>query len=206
MREEKPVRVVIAEDDYLVAEEIKRTLRASRYEIVGEAANGAQAMELVGETRPDVVLMDIKMPQMGGLEASIHIQQQWPTPIVILTAHESKDLLERASEAGAAAYLIKPPNLAEIDRAVTIALARHHDLMELRRLNGDLKKALHEIKLLHGILPLCSFCKKIRDEAGEWQRLEAYIHQHSEAEVSHTICPDCVREHYPEYNGPCGFD
>ncbi|MEE9524714.1 MAG: histidine kinase dimerization/phosphoacceptor domain -containing protein, partial [Thermodesulfovibrionales bacterium] len=102
------------------------------HEVVGEASNGNEAVELDCTTRPDVELMDIEMPGMDGIEASKAIQQRCPAPIVILTAYESGDLIERTSSAGAGAYLVKPANLSEIGRAITIAVARHGDLMRLQ--------------------------------------------------------------------------
>ncbi|MFA7346379.1 MAG: response regulator [Desulfurivibrionaceae bacterium] len=196
--DDRHIRLVVAEDDFLVCEEIKRILRGTTYEIVGEAGNGGQAIRLVAELRPDAVLMDIKMPEMDGLEASRRITEECPCPIVIMTAYETADLVETASKAGVAAFLTKPPVLAEIDRAITIALARHADLVELRRVNQELQTALGEIKTLRGILPLCSFCKKIRTAEGTWENVDVYIHKHTEADISHGLCPDCLKEHYPE--------
>lgn len=193
---ERNIRLVVAEDDFLVAEEIKRILRESRYEVVGEAGNGRQAIELVTELQPDAVLMDIRMPEMDGLEASQCITEKCPTPIVIMTAYEAPDLVKKAGESGVAAFLTKPPVLAEIERAITIALARHDDLMELRRVNKELQKALAEIKTLRGILPLCSFCKKIRNAKGEWEDVDAYIYKHTEADISHGVCPECYKKYY----------
>lgn len=196
--DDRHIRLVVAEDDFLVCEEIKRILRGTIYEIVGEAGNGEQAIRLVADLRPDAVLMDIKMPEMDGLEASRRITEECPCPIVIMTAYETADLVETASKAGVAAFLTKPPVLAEIDRAITIALARHADLAELRRLNRELQTAIGEIKTLRGILPLCSFCKKIRTAEGTWENVDVYIHTHTEADISHGLCPDCLKEHYPE--------
>jgi AmiR/NasT family two-component response regulator len=195
---DRHIRLVVAEDDFLVCEEIKRILRGSAYEVIGEAGTGGQAVRLVAELHPDAVLMDIKMPEMDGLEASRRITETCPTPIVIMTAYETADLVETASKTGVAAFLTKPPVLAEIDRAITIALARHADLMELRRVNQELQTALGEIKTLRGILPLCSFCKKIRTAEGTWENVDVYIHKHTEAEISHGLCPDCLKEHYPD--------
>lgn len=196
---DQPIRLVVAEDDFLVCEEIKRILRDTAYEIVGEAGNGRQAIRLVSELHPDAVLMDIRMPEMDGLTASQRITEECPTPIVIMTAYEAADLVEMAGKAGVAAFLTKPPVLTEIDRAITIALARHADLMELRRVNQELHTALEEIKTLRGILPLCSFCKKIRTADKTWEDVDVYIHKHTEADISHSVCPECMKQHYPEF-------
>ena len=135
-------RVLVAEDDYLVGEEIGRALKQIGYELVKDVSDGAEAVKMVCAIKPDVVLMDIKMPEMDGLEATRQIQERCPTPVVILTAHESQDLLDQASEAGVSAYLTKPPKPQAIDRAIIIAMARHGDLMELRRRNKELENAL----------------------------------------------------------------
>lgn len=103
------IRVLVAEDDFLIGHEIMRILEQSGYQRAGIAPNGEKAVEMVRELRPDVVLMDIKMPRMDGLTASIEIQKLCPTPVVILTAQESTDFVAEASRAGVSAYLTKPP-------------------------------------------------------------------------------------------------
>jgi hypothetical protein len=133
----------------------------------------------------------------------------------VLTAHERPELVEGASAAGVGAYLVKPPNAREMERAIAIAMARFDDLMELRRLNADLQtgnearerlilelqNALAQVKTLSGLLPICSSCKKIRDDQGYWNQLEVYIQDHSEAVFSHSLCPDCAKKLYPEIFG-----
>jgi len=133
------VRVLIAEDDYLVSEMVRGLLEEKSYVIVGEVTNGREARELTQTLQPDVVLMDIKMPDMDGIEAARYIYQKCPVPVVILTAYETPELLERASMAGVGAYLVKPPNAREIEGAINVAMARFGDLMNLRRLNAELK-------------------------------------------------------------------
>ncbi len=118
-------------------------------------------------------------------------------PIVVLTAHESQELVEKASAAGVGAYLTKPPQQSEIERAVTIAMARHGDLMKLRKLTVELEQALAEVKTLRGILPVCCFCKRIRDDKGYWEKVDIYLLKYSEADVSHCICPECEKKYYP---------
>jgi DNA repair exonuclease SbcCD ATPase subunit len=97
------------------------------------------------------------------------------------------------------AYLVKPPSEKELERAITIAIARHRDLLELRRLNAALTKALDNIKTLRGLLPICAACKRIRNDEGYWQQVEDYVREHSEANFTHGICPECAQKLYPEY-------
>lgn len=199
MSEVGGIRVLIAEDDYLVGERIEELLEMVGYTTVGRAVDGRQAVEMAEATQPDVVLMDIEMPEMDGLEAAQAIQESCPTPVVALTAYETDELVGLASAAGVGAYLVKPPNARELDRAIRIAIARFRDLMELRRLNAELQAALARVKILSGLLPICANCKKIRDDDGYWQDVAVYIREHSEAEFSHGLCPDCAMELYPEF-------
>lgn len=146
--ERNNIKILIAEDDFLIAEEISRALKNSGYILAGIAPNGKKAVELAESLKPDVILMDIKMPKMDGLEAARIIFQKCPTPVVIITAHESHDLVEKASESGIAAYLTKPPKPDEIDRAITIALARHKDLLKYKKLVDELeenRQKLHQL-------------------------------------------------------------
>jgi len=201
MRDSKNIRVLIAEDDYLVSETIRGMLEEEGYTVVGEAADGREAIEMTQAIQPDVVLMDLRMPDVDGIQAAQYLQEHCPTPVVALTAYETREMLEKASAAGAGAYLVKPPSTREMERAITIAMARFEDLMALRRLNAELRKALDEIKVLRGILPICMSCKKIRDDEGYWQDVAVYIRDHSEAEFSHGLCPDCAKKLYPEFYG-----
>jgi AmiR/NasT family two-component response regulator len=191
--------VLIAEDDYLVGEMVKGLLREIGYAVVGEASNGLEAVKMAQALRPDVILMDIQMPDVDGVEATRMIGESFPTPVVVLTAYETPELIQEASKAGVSAYLVKPPNAREIERAIALALDRFDDMMELRRVNAQLQEALDKVKTLSGLLPICVSCKRIRDDQGYWHRVEAYIEAHSEAEFSHGLCSDCAQRLYPEY-------
>jgi AmiR/NasT family two-component response regulator len=215
MSNQPDVHVLIAEDDYLNCEMIKGLLEEIRYTVVGEAVDGLEAVEMTQSLQPDVVLMDIKMPDVDGLEATRLIFEHCPTPVVVLTAYETPELVEEASAVGVGAYLVKPPNAREMERAITIAIARFDDLMELRRLNAELQagnearerlilelqEALAQVKALSGLLPICASCKKIRDDDGYWNQLEAYIQDHSDVVFSHGLCPECAKKLYPEIFG-----
>jgi len=192
-------RVLIAEDDYLVSEEIGRLLKKLGYEHVGSASTGRQAVEMVHSLDPDVVLMDICMPEMDGLSAAKVIQQEKPTPIVVLTAHDSEKMVESASGSGVGAYLTKPPERGQLKRAIMIAIARHADLMDSFKLcqqlevkNQELLLALNEIQELKGLLPICAYCKKIRDDQGYWEQIDAYLQRKIHINFTHGICPDCA--------------
>jgi AmiR/NasT family two-component response regulator len=201
----KDVRVLIVEDDSLVSEMIQGLLEDIRYTVAGKAADGQQAVDMVQSLQPDVVLMDIEMPHMNGIEATRRIYECCPTPVVVLTAYETPELVEEASTAGVGAYLVKPPNTRQVERAITIAMARFNDMTKLDHLNTELQarneelqEALAQVKILSGLLPICSNCKKIRDDQGYWQQVEIYISEHSEAEFSHGLCPDCIQTLYPD--------
>ena len=205
MHEERQIRVLIAEDDTSVRYTISHMLTMAGYWDAGQAADGEEAVRLTQELRPDVVLMDARMPGMDGLEAARIIQQVCPTPVVMLTAMEAPEILEAARDSGVGAFLSKPPEKQQIHQAITIAMARHGDLMRLRRVCGELEernrqlsKALEEIKTLRGILPVCAYCKKVRDDEGYWEQVDVYLAHHAGAEISHGICPDCMRKHYPD--------
>lgn len=194
------IRVLVAEDNHLVSEMIKHFLKLIGFEMAGLAVTGVEAVNMTISLRPDVVLMDIEMPELDGLNATRQIQARQPTPVVILTSHEREELFNKASEVGASSYLIKPPKIKELERSIIMALARHKDLMECWRLNSELEKALLEIKTLQCILPICSSCKKIRDDEGYWNQIEAYLRQHSDINFTHSICPDCAARLYPKFN------
>jgi AmiR/NasT family two-component response regulator len=196
---DRSIKILVAEDDYLVSEDIIRSLRVQGYVNIIEAADGQEAVEKTCSQRPDIVLMDIMMPKLDGLGAARKIQACCPTPVVVLSAYEAPDSAKIAGVAGVSAYLTKPPRPGELERAIIIALARHADMIELRRLNKELEQALNKVKTLSGMLPICASCKKIRDDKGYWQQIESYIREHSEAEFSHGICPECARKLYPEY-------
>jgi PAS domain S-box-containing protein len=148
MKMQKDIRVLIVEDDALVCETIQGLLEGLGYTVAGKAANGPEAVEMTQSLRPDVVLMDIGLPEMNGIEASRYIHESCPTPVVVLTAYETPELLERASATGVGAYLVKPANAHEMERAITITIARFDDMMELRRLNAELQAEVAERKVL----------------------------------------------------------
>jgi len=199
MTTQKPLRVLIVDDQESIRELLRRQLEKLGHIVAGKATNGIQAIELTGSLQPDVVLMDIEMPIMDGLEATKIILDKYPIPVVLLTSYDDPEMVRRASQAGAGAYLLKPPNSEEIERTMIIATARFADLMELRRLNSKLKEAIDKIKVLSGLLPICANCKSIRNDKGYWEAVEEYITEKTEAHFSHSLCPACIDKLYPDF-------
>ena len=199
MTTQKSLRVLIVDDQEPIRELLQRQLEKIGHKVVGKALNGLQAIELTESLLPDIVLMDIEMPKMDGLEATRIIMDKFPRPVVLLTSHDDPEMVMRASQAGAGAYLLKPPGAAEIERTMIIAAARFADLMELRRLNSELKEALENVKVLSGLLPICANCKSIRNDKGYWEAVEEYITEKTEAHFSHSLCPACIDKLYPDY-------
>jgi len=145
----KTISVLIAEDDFMVSELIREMVETLAYTVVGAAINGRKAVEMTESLKPDVVLMDIEMPEMDGLEATQRIIQACLAPVVILSAYDTPEIEKQAARAGAGAYMLKMPNIRDIERTIAIAIARFDDMKELRRLNLELrnhKKMLQKSK------------------------------------------------------------
>ncbi len=148
---QSPYRVVIAEDEALIRLDLKEMLEEpgeGAYVVIGEASDGDTAVQLAADLKPDLVIMDIKMPVLDGISAAEQITARRLAPVVILTAFSQRDLVQRASNAGAMAYLVKPFTKAELIPAIEIAVSRFAELSALQSEIGDLKERLAMRKLL----------------------------------------------------------
>ena len=141
-------RVVVAEDESLIRLDIVETLQDNGFEIVGEAGDGEKAVELATELRPDLVVMDVKMPKMDGISAAEKLSEGKIAPVVLLTAFSQKELVERASEAGALAYVVKPFTPNDLLPAIEIALARYDQIQALETEVADLAERFETRKLV----------------------------------------------------------
>jgi len=161
-----------------------------------------------GDAKVDLILMDVLMPEMDGMEACRRIkaiERLRDIPIIMVTAKTDHESLQAAFAAGAMDYITKPLKKVELLARVgsALTLKREMDIrkareQELRTINQELEQALREVKVLRGFIPICAACKKIRDDQGYWQQIETYLRDHSEAQFSHGICPDCMQRLYPE--------
>jgi response regulator NasT len=141
-------RLVIADDESLIRMNLKETLVGLGYLVVGEAGDGVSAINLARELRPDMVIMDIKMPKLDGIKAAEVLTQERLAPVVLLTAYSDRDLVERAKEAGVVSYLVKPFRDADLLPALEVAMARFSELRALDKQLGDLKEALETRKVV----------------------------------------------------------
>jgi len=143
-----PMRVLVAEDEALIRMDLVEMLQEEGYAVVGEAGDGGQAVRLAQELRPDLVLLDVKMPVLDGLSAAEQIVAARIAPVVILTAFSQRDLVERAREAGVMAYLVKPFQKKDLLPAIEMAASRFAELVTLEREVGDLTGRLEARKLV----------------------------------------------------------
>lgn len=162
-------RVVVAEDESLIRLDLVEMLREEGYEVVGEAADGQRAVDLARETRPDLVIMDIKMPRRDGIDAASEIAAERVAPVVILTAFGQRELVERARDAGAMAYLIKPFSKTDLLPAVELATSRFAEITALEGEVADLKDRLDTRKLVDRAKGLLMTSQSLSEpEAFKW--------------------------------------
>jgi AmiR/NasT family two-component response regulator len=141
-------RVVVAEDEALIRLDLVEMLDEGGYEVVGQAGDGERAVELVEQLRPDLVVLDVKMPKLDGITAASRIAEQRIAPVVILTALSQRDLVDRAREAGAMAYVVKPFGKADLVPAIEMARSRFAELRQLEAEVADLTDRLETRKLV----------------------------------------------------------
>jgi len=142
------IRILIAEDNDLVSLTLEEQLKGLGYDVVGIARTGAEAVSLAGRLKPDLILMDIRMPEMEGTEAAARIRDQMAVPVIMLTAYTDKDTIRKAEAAGAISYLVKPVNENELPPAINIALARFKETEALRQQVDKLEEDLEARKLI----------------------------------------------------------
>ena len=187
--------IVLVADDLDVNRRLLRSiLTPEGYDVV-EASNGQEALGVLREAREPIVgLIDWEMPQLEGVEVCRETRAANPeTPLflILVTVRDTKKDVVTGLQAGANDYITKPFDKTELLARVKIG-AQMVDLQRtLTQRVEELKEALHNVKQLSGLLPICSYCKKIRDDRNYWTQVESYVGKHTEARFSHSICPTC---------------
>jgi PleD family two-component response regulator len=189
--------VLIVDDNELNREVVAELVGSSMECDIGLAAGGPEALKFMEETAPDLVLLDVNMPGMDGYAVCRAIRSgdaNWEIPVIFLTGQRDSEFIVKGFEAGGSDYLLKPFESRELLARVRVHLELKLQRDELRKRNSELEAALARVKRLEGIIPICMYCKKIRNDDTMWQRFEQYIEEHSDAFFSHGLCPDCFNE------------
>lgn len=197
------MKILIAEDDAVTRRLLEASLSRWGYEVVA-AADGAQAWDfLQAPDPPQLVILDWCMPQMEGVQVCRQARQRQSLRsayIILLTSRGAKMDIVRGLEAGADDYITKPFHPDELRARVQVGCR----VLRLQQALADrvrqLEDALTSVKTLQGLLPICSYCKKVRDDQNYWHRVETYIAGHSEIRFSHGVCPDCREKIKAELN------
>ncbi len=203
------IRVLLIEDDQADAFLIQEMLQeqaADRNDVEGNNAVIHHVTRLDEGIRQaatggfDIILSDLGLPDSQGLDTVKKLASAArDRPIVVLTGLADHEVGLEAVNAGAQDYLVKGQVTGEmLIRSIRYAIERKRIENEKAKVLAELQEALAKVKLLSGFIPICASCKKIRDDTGYWQQIEAYIQQHSNAEFSHSICPECAHKLYPE--------
>ncbi len=196
-------KILVTDDDPDILEINATILRNAGYEIY-EASTGAECLDMVRQHRPDLVLLDVVLPDMTGFDVCKGIKEdpELQRPFVILMSgiQVSSDHQAEGLSVGADGYLVKPMSKKEFVARIQAMerIKRAEDRLfqtqkEQASVIEELRRAMEEIKTLRGLIPICAWCKRIRDDEGYWDQLEVYLSKHSEAVFSHGLCPDCSR-------------
>ena len=180
---------------------VLRQMLAEQNYMVRPALNGEIAIKAVNTSSPDLILLDIRMPGMDGYEVCKQLKSDEKTsgiPVIFISALNELDDKIKAFSLGGVDYITKPFQAEEVLARVKTHLTLRSLQKSIEDKNAQLQKALDEVKILSGFLPICSSCKNIRDDKGYWNQIENYISKHSEAEFSHSICPECAKKLYPD--------
>jgi sigma-B regulation protein RsbU (phosphoserine phosphatase) len=192
------VRILVAEDDPITQRLLQSTLARLGWDVI-TAPDGVAAWQMLdtleGQEAPQLVLLDWMMPGLDGIEICRKLRT---TPgfelmyIILLTSRSEKEDLAMGLAAGANDYITKPFHPAELESRVRVGQRMVKLQTSLAARIKELESALSEVRQLQGLLPMCSYCKKVRNEANYWQQVEAYITSTSGVELTHSVCPSCM--------------
>ena len=191
------MRILIAEDDPVSCRVLEAMLHKWEHEVV-TTTDGIQAWDtLQSEEAPRLAILDWMMPGMDGVEVCRRVREasgKQPTYVILLTARDQRENVLAGLQAGADDYVVKPFDREELHARVQAGVRIIELQSDLADRVRELEDALSQIKQLRGMLPICSYCKKIRNDEDYWERVEDYIGDHSEAQFTHGICPDCYEK------------
>ena len=200
------MKILIADDDKITRMALRNHLQKWGYE-VAEAEDGQMALDfLMDENPPRLAILDWMMPEIEGVEICRRLQENENHLFIytiLLTIRKEKDDITRALDSGAYDFLSKPVHAGELRSRLGVGLRlieAEEKLIkyaeEIKFKNAELEKTIAEVKTLRGILPMCTNCRKVRDDKGYWSKIDAYITEHSDADFSYGFCPECAEKLY----------
>jgi AmiR/NasT family two-component response regulator len=197
-----PIGIFVVEDMSSEAVFLEAALAAEGYSVVGTAADGPEALRLTRELRPDLIFMDIMLdgPE-DGIQVAGRIRAEFGTPLVFLTAYTDAETLGRARAVEPYGYLVKPLEPRLLRPTIEMALHKHEMERERQALTESLQAALAEVEQLRGLLPVCAWCRRVRDDDGYWDTLEGYLSKRLSTEYTHGMCEQCVDKHAKDFSG-----
>jgi DNA-binding NtrC family response regulator len=189
------IRVLLIEDDpdhaYLFREILRDAKGVSIH--IRHSDRLSSALESLSAEHFDIIVSDLGLPDSQGIETFLNIHTQYPdVPIIVLTGLDDEDLALKAVQSGAQDYLVK----GQVEGDLLIRSMRYS--IERQKMLAQLEKNLKEIKTLRGLIPMCAWCRKIRDDKGYWKKVEKYIEEHTDASFTHGICPACMKKVNPD--------
>ncbi len=193
-------KILIIEDGQRRAYSIKPSLRKNGYSVLSIAETGDKASHHAENYKPDLVMINIQQnSETDSIETAILLRNQLGTPIIFLSAQHNNNVFEQVLKAEPNGYITPPFTEAQLLATIEIALYKNRKDNELMNVIKKLEVRLRH-RRLHGMIPICSYCKNIRDDSGFWFQIEEYIRDHSEADFTHGICPTCMEKNYPEFS------
>ena len=188
------MRILIAEDDLVSRKMLEATLTRWGYEVLVTCDGQSALQALTGPDAPRVAILDWMMPSLDGVDVCRKVREgsvAQPPYVILLTAKGNKEDIVSGLEAGADDYIIKPFDREELRARLQAGLRIITLQNQLAARVRELEEAIARIRTLQGLLPICSYCKRVRNDGDYWQQVESYISDHSDARFSHGICPDC---------------
>jgi len=196
------MRILIAEDDATSRIVLATVLTKDGYDVTATDDGGAAWEVLKKPDAPRLAILDLMMPGIDGMDLVRRVRAipsvAPPYLIIVSTRSEKADVIS-ALDAGANDYLTKPFDPGELRARIEVGRRMIEMRFELNEKVDELKQALAEVRTLKGIVPICANCKNVRDDQGYWNRVESYLNEHTEADFTHAVCPDCMKRLYPQF-------
>lgn len=199
-----PATILIVEDNVKNVQVLGTILMDAKYR-VAVANQGSLVFDLLPKVKPELILLDIMMPEMDGFEVCRRLKVEPASkdiPVIFLTAKSETDDIVRGFDLGGSDFITKPFRAKELLARVQTHISITRLQTDLIARNRELEEVLANVKTLSGLLPICSYCKKIRNAEGGWEKLELFFRVRTNSNFSHGICPDCAKAHFPQFCKP----